>query len=457
VYSITGKVLETEGTSLKNSIVTLSNGQSTSITEFHTFAFYGLEKGNYQLILCGASIDTISRFIQLQSDTSIVMEASKKSLVLQEFVITATRTERPITEVTIPITVITSEQIKKMGAVRLSDVLQEQTGLTLISDHGTGIQLQGMSSEYTQILLNGQPLIGRTAGTFDLTRIAVGNIKRIEIIKGPSSCLYGSEALAGVINIITEEPKFKQTNSEFTLRYGSNRAITSTASFSYASRRFSSSVFLDRFSTSGYYLGESQQKVSPPHQQYTLQTNLGYKLNSSTKIKGYLRGAVQHQQGELLVLSSDSSSVISDNSKNHDVIASLSLDKKLNDKHSLTARLYSSLYATDSDMRYRSNPSVRFDRAWFKQELYRPEIQHQFKTNKGNELVSGLGYTYENVEATRYTQLHYFSSLFVFTSYDMKLHRLLSITGGARWDAHNVYGNQINPKFSLRWQASKKM
>ena len=70
---------------------------------------------------------------------------------------------------------------------------------------GEGIQIQGLDSEYILILVDGLPLIGRQSGTLDLNRIAIGNIDQIEIIKGSSSSLYGSEALGGVVNLISHE------------------------------------------------------------------------------------------------------------------------------------------------------------------------------------------------------------------------------------------------------------
>ncbi len=83
-----------------------------------------------------------------------------------------------------PVTIINQEMIRQSGALRLSDVLREQASLQLTGDHGVSVQMQGLSSDYVLILLDGEPLIGRTAGTFDLERIAVANIERIEIIKG---------------------------------------------------------------------------------------------------------------------------------------------------------------------------------------------------------------------------------------------------------------------------------
>ena len=106
-----------------------------------------------------------------------------------------------------------------MFSMCLGEVLVEQTGLAVVADHGNGIQVQGFNSDYTLILINGQPIIGRTAGTLELDRITVNNIKQIEITKGPSSSLYGSEALAGVINIITSDLEwYGMENTHYHLR-----------------------------------------------------------------------------------------------------------------------------------------------------------------------------------------------------------------------------------------------
>ena len=135
---------------------------------------------------------------------------SLKTEKLDEVVITATRTIRQLSTLPMPVTIVTKEAIKKSNSVRLGDILNEQTGLITIPDFGggEGIQLQGLDSQYTLILIDGVPLIGRSAGTLDLNRVTIGNIKQIEVVKGASSSLYGSEALGGVVNIITDTPKY---------------------------------------------------------------------------------------------------------------------------------------------------------------------------------------------------------------------------------------------------------
>jgi outer membrane receptor for ferrienterochelin and colicins len=117
---------------------------------------------------------------------------------LEALVVTATRNERTMGLLPMPVSLIPQSQIKTMGSLRLNDVLTEQTGLLVvpqINAQGNGIQLQGFNPDYTLILIDGEPIIGRYTGSLELSRIAVGNIKQIEIVKGPSSSLYGSDAL----------------------------------------------------------------------------------------------------------------------------------------------------------------------------------------------------------------------------------------------------------------------
>ncbi|MCA6416895.1 MAG: Plug domain-containing protein, partial [Cytophagales bacterium] len=122
---------------------------------------------------------------------------SLKELQLEEVVVTGTRSERTLGALPMPVTLLKADLIKSMGSVRLNDVLTEQTGIVIvpqINGQGSGIQLQGLDPAYTLILVDSEPIIGRYTGTLELSRLAVGNIKQVEIIKGPSSSLYGSDA-----------------------------------------------------------------------------------------------------------------------------------------------------------------------------------------------------------------------------------------------------------------------
>jgi len=117
---------------------------------------------------------------------------------------------------------------------------------------GQGIQMLGLDPAYTLILLDGEPLIGRNAGIVKLDRLATGNIQQIEIVKGPSSSLYGSEAMAGVINIITASPE--QESIGLQLHAASHNTWSGTGTYANRFGKTGLQFYLNRYSSSGYDL-----------------------------------------------------------------------------------------------------------------------------------------------------------------------------------------------------------
>ena len=134
----------------------------------------------------------------------------------------ATKTVRQLSTLPLPAKLISIDEILLSNSSRLSDILDDQIGIFIVTvfGGGNGFQIQGLDSEYTLLLVDGYPIIGRQSGTLDLDRIAVGNIEKIEIIKGSSSSLYGTDASGGVVNLITAK-----TNEPFSLN--SNYKISS--------------------------------------------------------------------------------------------------------------------------------------------------------------------------------------------------------------------------------------
>jgi outer membrane receptor for ferrienterochelin and colicins len=88
-----------------------------------------------------------------------------------EIVVTGTRTERKLSNVAVPTKIISRKTIQQAGSLRLSDVLQEQAGLFLTSGFGVGVQMQGLNPDYTMIMINGEPLVGRTSGVLGFKQV----------------------------------------------------------------------------------------------------------------------------------------------------------------------------------------------------------------------------------------------------------------------------------------------
>lgn len=134
---------------------------------------------------------------------------------LDAVVVTATRTENDVKNVPASTQIITSSDIKKSGATNLRDAITDFANITMtkkVRGGGHEIIVRGMSTDKSLIMVNGHRVANEADGSGlgnanALDRINVDNIEKIEIVKGPSSALYGSEAMGGVINIITKGSK----------------------------------------------------------------------------------------------------------------------------------------------------------------------------------------------------------------------------------------------------------
>ena len=131
-------------------------------------------------------------------------------IVEEEIVVTATGAERVLADSPVPVLLIRSNDLREHGASDLGEALRRAPGLALdVSDFGdqfggSGIALSGAEARHTLVLIDGRPVAGDSAGVVALGQIPADMIERVEIVEGPMSALYGSDAIGGVLNIITK-------------------------------------------------------------------------------------------------------------------------------------------------------------------------------------------------------------------------------------------------------------
>ncbi|MGD1839955.1 MAG: TonB-dependent receptor plug domain-containing protein [Thermonemataceae bacterium] len=394
----------------------------------------------------------------LWSIASVAVQAQSDTLVsqdLSEVVVTATRTEKTLSAIPMPVTLIKKTQIQQIGSLRLNEILQEQTGLAIVADHGQGIQMQGFNPEYTLILIDGEPLVGRTAGTLELSRLAVGNIKQIEIVKGPSSSLYGSEALAGVVNIITEQPA--NTTATLTARYGSNETSDLSTSFNVRRDRLGIYGFVNRYGSSGYDFTPATfgQTVEPFHN-YTLQTKLNYDFTEKAKLTVSGRYFWEVQDNNFDVGEAQAPNLISGEGRIEDKNLQAIYDHQLTRAWRTELRTYYTAYDTESELFYQSDQSL-YESTFFNQDFIRLENIHEYFLTDKHILTAGIGNIWESVAASRYEDLNRFQTQYAFFQYEWLPDEAWNIVAGGRVDRHSVYGTQVSPKLSLQYTFSEKL
>jgi len=155
---------------------------------------------------------TIASFFIASYFTAAAQEDTTRATSLSEVVVTATRFPKKVSETGKVVNVISKQDLERSSGKDLSQILNDQAGILINGAYSNpgkdkGVFLRGAKSDYTVILLNGIPVSDPSGvgGAFDLRMFPVEQIDRIEILKGAQSTLYGSDAVAGVINIITKQ------------------------------------------------------------------------------------------------------------------------------------------------------------------------------------------------------------------------------------------------------------
>jgi vitamin B12 transporter len=158
---------------------------------------------------------------------------AQKAVQIEEVVVTASKIAETKDEATSSIVVITSKEIEKSNVEFVADLFRKTTELNIVQAGGMGataaVYLRGASPDETLIMIDGVKVKSTNTGEFDFSGINIDDIERIEVVKGPQSTIYGSEAMGGVINIITKKGKGKIT-ADISYEHGSyntsNPAIT---------------------------------------------------------------------------------------------------------------------------------------------------------------------------------------------------------------------------------------
>ncbi|WP_456315043.1 TonB-dependent receptor plug domain-containing protein [Pseudomonas shirazensis] len=387
-------------------------------------------------------------FHQISFAQEVQKDTVRENELSEVTVTTATRTERVLSSLPLPMTIITSEAIIKSGVTRLNEILNEQTGIILIPDESgfEGVQMQGLDAAYTMILIDGVPLVGRSSGVLDLSRVSVGNIERIEIVKGASSALYGSEAMGGVINVITKRPKKDMFSGNVSYRYASFNTNDANANLLWKKKKFAANLFANFYSTDGYDLDKSTWlKNVEKYHNTTIQPKIYYDFSENLKLTVSNRFFNQKIDNKALIESEKYAGDAKENEWN----SQIKLEHRWNSKLYWEYELYATNYKNDAFLNDPNN--VLFDRTYYNQWLFRPEVRTTWSINN-DKLTAGVGLNYESLDRTYFANDVKFNSQYVYLQYDYNPTEKLNILAGFRYDNHSEYKSQLSPKLAVNYK-----
>lgn len=360
-----------------------------------------------------------------------------------------------------PMQVITRRTIELMGSRRLDEILKEQTGMAIVNNvtggsRSVGVQIQGFGSEYIMVLIDGQPMVGRNNGNFDLSRISVSNIERIEIVKGASSCLFGSEALGGAINIITRHGAIDpQIAASF--NYGTLHIVDATvdAELPFAHQRGTINFSTNYYRTDGFntnpYLKDGLS--SPPYENYSMQTRIRYRTSKNGTVGSSIRYGLRQSY---MPKNWGDGWISGDSQDEKDLNISFNYDHNFRSGWRSMSRYYLSSYKADEFVQLGDQIAAN-NRLQFKQQIHRFEQQFARRFKQGLQITAGIGAGLEVMDDEAIENAKDMITYFGYIQGDKRLSSKVNLSGGIRYDLTSNYGNKINPSLGLQYELAKSL
>jgi outer membrane receptor for ferrienterochelin and colicins len=216
---------DSSGRPIQDAFITINNSEQNqgTQTDIYTTDAFTDKDGNANITFPGHPVDAMiyatgyesPLLIALTSgsDQPLIVILKKENNNLEEVVVTGLGRPTAVDKAVSKYKIITAADIRNQGAVTLNDALRNQIGVNIGNDPmlGATISMRGLSGNNVKILVDGLPVNGREAGNIDLSQLNLSNVDRIEIVQGPMSIMYGSDALGGVINLITKKNVAKKT------------------------------------------------------------------------------------------------------------------------------------------------------------------------------------------------------------------------------------------------------
>ena len=461
--SLTGRVTDkATGQAILGANIYFNNSTYGTVTDQNgNFKIRNVKQGNYELIISCVGYHRVKQSIDLlpgMKALNFLLETS--DLDLGEVVVTGTGTAHHLKSAPVQTELIKGKLIEELAPADFTDLMLQVSPSFDFSPGTMGnfMQLNGLGNDYILILVDGKRLYGDVGGQTDLNRINPTDIDRIEIVKGASSALYGSEAIAGVINIITKKSKqqvYVQNSSQLS-KYGQWQQHNSLdLNFG----RFSSTTSLDHKETDGWQLShyeldkndnlvETDANTQNKTSDYTI--NQEFTFAPTDKLQLYIAGTGYKKDYIKPLTVSDYGYYFKDFTYAGGMSYLLGGNNRLQLDWNSDRNRYYYKYTADY------NGNMKGDKVLQTQQQRADlNIKAIFNLSDKNTLSVGSEYVNEKLEsegrltgeeADAYT-------LAVYAQEELKLQDKLSVVTGLRYVYHKEFRNTLTPKISTLYRA----
>lgn len=383
---------------------------------------------------------------------------SDLSVNLNPVVVTGTGTHHRLKQTPTPVDVVTANDIRKTGITDFQQAMAALVPSLSFSTNAMGsyLMMNGLSNKYVLILINGKKLIGDTSNNIDLSRIDMTRVRRIEVLKGAGSALYGSDAIAGVINIITDQPQNALSVSSNT-RYEEYGQYTNGTTVDVNAGIWGSQTAYTRQASEGWQLSdkdedgaETVRKASDKFSSNIF--NQKFTVDPSEALSFYAEGGYYERQVNRPTKTTGVDGYDYDltyNSYNLGAGGRYNIDRRNYIQFDLTNDNY------DTNYKYLLNSGdykIGDESLTKRQHYYNANLKSLFRFTENTHTIIGLEYLNETLERpSAYVDAHAYS-LAGYAQEEITLFNHLQAVVGLRYTHHSNAGNSFAPKASLMYQ-----
>ncbi len=460
-FSIRGRVIDAR-TSIGISDVNLyipkqKEGTATNADG----SFYLIIESDKKSMLLVSHIGYSSKKISIKENSEeLIITLDEIFFKAEDVVVTGTRTNKLYKDVPIATEVITKKDIENSGSINVKELLLTRSGVNINPSvyGGSELNILGMDSRNILIMIDGQPITGKFYDRVSLDHISIGNIDKIEITKGPSSSLYGSDAMAGVINIITNS-NIDDNYLNLYLNYSLPEEVANSTGLINGSKRYklggpkhlgdlsiSINTNIEQISTDKLIKESDIDNIT----KYSLSSLFQWKLNKYNTIK-FRNSLYQHYENGVSSLIDTKTTIKQNNiSLNHN----LNIDKDWIFSHIFQRQTYSRNYTE----KWNTGPYV----GTIETDGLADEYFHEYECtlNKKynlNSLNLGMETSYASYNNNRIgvdRQFIYANSFF--SQYDALINNYYNVIIGLRLDKYSDYNYVYSPRIGFMYTHDKR-
>jgi len=369
-----------------------------------------------------------------------------------EVIVYGVRMDQPVTEVGSSVTIITADEIEAQGLDFVLDAVATAPGVT-INQNGTfggvaSVRIRGASSEQTLVVIDGVVANDPTSpgGGYDFARLDPSNIERIEVLRGPQSTLWGTDAIGGVINIITKQPA-KGSSSRVFAQAGSYNSLRAGIDFAGAGDRFDYRLALTTIDTDGISKADEANgnTEDDAYNANTASLKLGARVGEAGRLQLTTLWTEADSEYDSFSFGSEGNVADGDElSKTDELSTNLSLQLPL-----LDGRFENLFLLGYSDIDRRAFTDGEFA---FGSEGDRVTYRYQgtLQINDGNRLAFGI--EREDTESSGEEA----TIDGIFALYEFRPTDTLTLSAGMRRDDHNEFGGETTARLAAAYNPSEQ-